>query len=126
MKLKTIFLFILLMVGTHLTGMAEPTTQSNNRIILQRKRVGDNIKRPKSPDIQMITCAYDSKGMELTFAMSEGLSTFIVLDSEKQGGVYTIDTSSPEVYVVVGELSSPIHVQLETERGAVYEGKFEY
>lgn len=131
MRCKKLFISIAAMVclGSSLS-MAETNQQThktqNSPIVLVKKNKGAVTTRPKSPDLQMITCAYDSKGMELTFAMSEGQSTFIVLDSEKQGGVYTIDTSPLEVYVVVGELTNPIHVQLETERGAVYEGKFEY
>ncbi len=87
--------------------------------------IGAHTKRPKTPDMQIITCAYDGKVMTLNFVLSEGTSTFSVRDNNNEGGVCTIGTSALEVNVRVGELSYPIHVQLETETDKIYEGKFE-
>ncbi len=104
---------------------SSPQPANQNTTILLRLNKSSTVKRPKTPDMQVITCEYDGKMMTLNFVLSEGISTFIVMDNNKEGGVYTIDTSALEVDVRVEELSYPIHVQLETETDKIYEGTFE-
>lgn len=63
--------------------------------------------------------------MELTFTISEGMSTLTVTDETPQCITYTIDTSELYVSVPVGVLSGYINIELDTERGNHFTGIFE-
>ena len=94
-------------------------------ITLQKGYGHGVIKFPKSPDRQSITCAYDGMGLELDFAISEGMSTLTVTDETPQCSTYTIDTSSLSVSIPIGSLSGSISIELDTELGNHFSGIME-
>ena len=100
-------------------------SQPRPLILLQKGNPHDHIKRPKSPDRQLITCEYDGINMELNFTVNEGISTLTVTDESPQCLTYTIDTSTLNASVSVGLLYGSIIIQLDTERGNHFSGVIE-
>ena len=109
--------------------IAEPNQQSAQKqkapIILVNPNKGVSSGRPKAPDRQTITCAYDGEQLHLTLVYSEGTATLSVTDETLLTSTYEIDTAPLVVTVPVGELNGTISIELETQRGNSYSGYFE-
>lgn len=126
-NLKTI-LIIMLMACTGSIVYGEPSNQKTSKVViaLQKSRGANSQNKPKSPDRQVISCAYDGEVMELHFAFSEGVVDIAISDAEMQEAVYSLDSSSLEIYIPIPDLVGPINITLNTERGVSYEGSIEY
>ena len=81
--------------------------------------------RPKAPDRQIITCAYDGETLHLSFIIPEGTATLSVTDETLLTSTYQIDTTPLDVAVQVGELFGTISIEMETEAFNSYNGIFE-
>lgn len=107
--------------------MAEPNQQSPQKqkapIILVNPNKEVSTSRPKAPDRQAITCAYDGEQLLLTFVYSEGMATLSVTDETLLSSTYEIDTAPLVVTVPVGQLNGTILIELETESGRQYIGE---
>lgn len=105
--------------------MADPSSNSHEThatIILEKDHGSGHLKRPKAPDRQVVTCAYDGEVMTLSFVIPEGNATLTVTDEYGQYITYSVDTSTLNVSVSVGDLKGFITVQLDTERGNHFHG----
>ena len=103
---------------------AEKEAQSKT-IFLRKMGTGMKPLRPKSPDRQVITCAYDGEILHLSFVIPEGTATFSVTDETLLTSTYEIDTTPLEVSVSVGELFGTVSLEMETALGNGYNGIIE-
>lgn len=101
---------------------AEPVQQSQQSTTLIKNRKDNKQQRPKAPDRQIVTCAYDREDLNLTFVIPEGKATLSVTDETLLTATYDIDTTPLEVSVAVGSLIGTICIELETENGNTYYG----
>ncbi|MDE6554164.1 MAG: hypothetical protein K2K98_14570 [Muribaculaceae bacterium] len=111
--------------GMPLLVHAEPVPdshQGDTPIILEKSKDPLPIKRPQAPDRQVVACYYDGEVMTLCFVISEGNAILTLTDEDCQSTTYTIDTSTLEVRIAVGDLNGIISIQLETERGNIFVG----
>ena len=124
---KSIFTLLLAIAIPSLAAAEQNSRESKPRppITLQKGNMGGITRYPKAPDRQSITCVYDGSTMELSFTVSEGISTLTVTDETPQCFTYSIDTSSLYVPVPVGSLSGSINIELDTERGNHFSGIIE-
>ena len=110
-----------------MTCMADPPGQSQQTpkspITLGKPNKGVSTGRPKAPDRQAITCAYDGEQLLLTFVYSEGMATLSVTDETLLSSTYEIDTAPLVVTVPVRDLIGTILIELETESGRQYIGE---
>ncbi|MBD5287016.1 MAG: hypothetical protein HDS27_05755 [Bacteroides sp.] len=112
-----------------MTCMADPPGQSQQTpkspITLGKPNKGVSAGRPKAPDRQTITCAYDGEQLHLSFVYSEGIAILSVTDETMTTNLYFIDTSPLEVTVQVGKLSGKVYIEMETELSNIYQGRIE-
>lgn len=106
--------------------MAEPTQPAPKTqkvpIILVKINKGVSSRRPKAPDRQVVTCAYDGEEMCLSFVIPEGMATLTVTDESLLSSTYEFDTTPQAVSVIVGYLEGKVSIEIETELGNVYKG----
>lgn len=81
--------------------------------------------RPKAPDRQVVTCAYDGEDLRISFVIPEGTATLSVTDETLLTAFYQFDTTPLEVTVPVGALQGTVYVEMETESGNFYQGELE-
>lgn len=109
--------------------MAEPTQSSQQKpkapITLVKRNNGVANGRPKAPDRQVITCAYDGETLHLSFIIPEGTATLSVTDETLIASTYQIDTTPLDVNVPVGELFGSVSIELGTETGNIYKGLYD-
>ena len=94
-------------------------------IILVKINKGVSSRRPKAPDRQVVTCAYDGEEMCLSFVIPEGMATLTVTDESLLSSTYEFDTSPQDVSVIVGYLEGKVSIEIETEFGNVYKGEID-
>lgn len=106
--------------------MAEPTQPAPKTqkvpIILVKINKGVSSRRPKAPDRQVVTCAYDGEEMCLSFAIPEGMATLSVTDESLLSSTFEIDTTPLEVTVPVGQLCGTVTIEMETDSDHHYYG----
>lgn len=110
--------------GMILTMHAENSAQETNQsTITLTKSVRTNpIKRPKAPDHQVITCAYDGEELHFSLMIPEGMATLSVTDETILTATYEFDTTPLELSIPVGLLLGLVSIELETENGNIYTG----
>lgn len=118
---STVCLSLLCMAETNQTTKNQPKAP----ITLVKKNRGASTIRPKAPDRQVVTCAYEEEELYFSFVIPEGMATVTVKDENLFSLTYEIDTAPLEVYIPVGELTGDINVELETEKGNFYSGTIE-
>ena len=92
-------------------------------ITLVKLNRGTSASRPKAPDRQVITCAYDDETLHLSFVIPEGTATLSVTDETLLTATYEIDTTPLEVSIYVGELFGTVSISMETQSGKSYSGE---
>ncbi len=109
--------------------LAEPQEQTQQEqqepFTLVKVNKGTKAGRPKAPDRQVVTCAYDGEELHLSFVYSEGTATLSVTDETLLTSTYVIDTTPLVVSVPVGELVGTVCIEMETESGVNYMGVLE-
>lgn len=121
-----LFAFLCLGYVDSFAESAQQNKQEQPQTIILKKNHEDNYKqRPKAPDRQMVTCAYDGEELHLSFLYSEGTATLSVTDETLLTSIYQIDTTPLEVTVSVGELFGTVSIEMETEAGNSYYGEIE-
>lgn len=130
MRQNKIFIIsaVLTLFSTHC--LAESTTADNKDsrkepINLVKTGKGAIAGRPKAPDRQVVTCAYDGEELHLSFVYSEGAATISVTDETFLTSTYVIDTTPLVVSVPVGELVGTVSIEMETENENSYTGIIE-
>ena len=126
MRKQTKIFIVLAVLAIPTIASAEQSSGSSNSNAPIALKPGDNkghIKRPKAPDRQAITCAYDGEQLLLTFVYSEGMATLSVTDETLLSSTYEIDTAPLVVTVPVGQLNGTVSIELETESGRQYIGE---
>ncbi len=112
-----------------LTCMAEQNQQSGqsrqSTILLVKKNRGASTIRPKAPDRQVVTCAYNGEDVELSLTLPEGNATLYITDQTHSTKTYEIETAPLEVNVATGELMGRISIEMSTEKGNIYIGEIE-
>ena len=99
-------------------------TPQSSTVLVNTDR-GGSIKRPKAPDRQQVTCAYDGEMMYLNFAIPEGMATLSVTDESMKVLTYEIDTTPLDICVTTGALIGNVYIELETEKGNIFTGTIE-
>ena len=105
--------------------MAESNPPTQHHVVLVKTSRGSSEKRPKAPDRQQVTCAYDGEVMSFNFAIPEGMATLSITDDSLQVLTYEVDTTPLEVYVTTGALSGIVYIELESEKGNTFSGTIE-
>lgn len=113
--------------GSFFANAAENQNGQNQRppILLVKKNRGASTIRPKAPDRQVITCAYDGDALHLNFALSEGAATVHVTDETLITTIFEIDTTPLEATIIVGCLEGACTIEMETEKNNTYSGTIE-
>ena len=106
-------------LSPELSGQNSSNSNANT-IILVRTEKGKPIRRPKAPDRQIVTCAYDGEELHLSLVIPEGMATLSVTDETLLTSIYEFDTTSLEVSVPVGNLIGTISIEMETENNTYY------
>ena len=91
-------------------------------ITLQKKSRGLGTQRPKAPDRQQVTCAYDGEVIYLNFAIPEGMATLSVTDGTGLTAIYNFDSSTLEVCISVGQLYGTVSIEVITGNDNTYNG----
>ena len=91
-------------------------------ITLVKINKGASSTRPKAPDRQIVTCAYDGEALHLSFVYSEGTVSLYVTDDTLFTSIYEFDTDGLEVSIPVGSLYGTVYIEMMTENGVTYRG----
>lgn len=126
-RFKFMTVGLALLSSTFLPFSAVQAEKQTPKVLITLQRVGTKMKplRPKAPDRQMVTCAYDGEELHLSFLYSEGTATLSVTDETLLTSIYHIDTTPLEISVSVGELFGTVYIDMETEAGKTYYGEIE-
>ena len=127
MKFKNILVLvnILSLSSLCMAEYANPTQTEARKtpIVLTKKGKDTIVGKPKAPDRQIVTCAYDGEELHLSFLYSEGTATLSVTDETLLTSIYQIDTTPLDISVSVGELFGTVSIEMETENGNSYYGE---
>lgn len=102
----------------------QSSTSTKAPITLIKTNQGASSRRPKAPDRQTVTCAYDGEYILISFVIPEGTATISVTD-EIGPFSYNFDTSPLYITIPVMSLHGNTYVEIETESGNTYQGIME-
>lgn len=127
LKISTTFIGLSFLSALCMAEQNQPAAPKPQKvpIILVKINKGVSSKRPKAPDRQVVTCAYDGEDMHLSFVIPEGMATLSVTDESLLSSTYAFDTSLQEITVIVGALEGAISIEIGTEWGNVYKGEID-
>ncbi len=94
-------------------------------ITLQKTGTRTKPYKPKAPDRQIVTCAYDGDELHFSFVIPEGNATLTMTDERQYSVTYEFDTTPLVVDVPVGNLPGITYLEIETESGNSYSGILE-
>ncbi len=124
---KFIMLGLALLSSACLSLSAVSAEKEAPKRMITLQKTGTRVKpfRPKAPDRQIVTCSYDGEELYISFVIPEGMATLSVTDENALNASYQFDTSPLETTITVGPLQGTIYIEMETERGNVYQGEIE-
>ena len=124
-KLSTTIIGLCILNSLCMAGQTQQSPKTPKvPITLVKVNKGVSARRPKAPDRQIVTCAYDGEELHLSLVIPEGMATLSVTDETLLTSIYEFDTTSLEVSVPAGDLIGTISIEMETDNNT-YCGQIE-